>query len=128
LRHSATTGSDLTRTVGGAASLVIATCILLQQLVMAAISPAIGHLAEKKGRRLVLLLGSCTLPIEGGLFAVASDPSLIVLVQILDGVAAACLGVLVPLITSDLAGRSGHFNLALGSIGLAMGVGATMKH
>src|SRR5271163_4309572 len=48
-----------------------------------------------------------------------------VLVQILDGLAAACLGVLVPLVTSDVAGRSGHFNLALGFIGLAIGIGAT---
>jgi MFS family permease len=120
-------GSGLTRTVGGAASLVIATCIVLPQLVMAAISPAIGRLAENKGRRLVLLLGCCTLPIRGGLFAVANDPSLIVLVQILDGVAAACLGVLVPLVTSDLTGRSGHFNFALGCIGLAIGIGATVS-
>jgi MFS family permease len=120
-------GSDLTRTVGDAASLVIATCIVLPQLVMAAISPAIGRLAENKGRRFVLLLGFCTLPIRGGLFAVASDPAFILLIQILDGLAAACLGVLVPLITSDLAGRSGHFNLALGSIGLAIGIGATVS-
>ena len=32
-----------------------------------------------------------------------------------------------PLVTSDLAGRSGHFNLALGTIGLAIGIGATMS-
>jgi MFS family permease len=120
-------GSELTRTVGAAASLVIATCIVLPQLVMAAISPAIGRLAEKKGRRLVLLLGFCTLPIRGGLFAAANDPALIVLVQVFDGVAAACVGVLVPLVTSDLAGRSGHFNLALGAIGLAIGIGATLS-
>src|SRR5262249_51241186 len=72
-------------------------------------------------------LGFCTVPIRGGLFAVANDPALIVLVQILDGIAAACSGVLVPLVTSDLAGRSGHFNLALGFIGLAIGIGATMS-
>src|SRR5271163_1603311 len=48
-----------------------------------------------------------------------------VLVQILDGLAAACLGVLVPLVASDVAGRSGHFNLALGFVGLAIRIGAT---
>src|SRR5262249_12890996 len=97
-------GSELTRTVGDAATLVIAICIVLPELVMAAISPAIGRLAEKKGRRFVLLLGICTLPIRGGLLAVANDPTFIVLVQILDGGAAACFGVLVPLVTSDVAG------------------------
>jgi MFS family permease len=120
-------GNDLTRTVGDAASLVIAACIVLPQLVVAAVSPTIGRLAEKQGRRAILLLGFSTLPIRGCLFAVSSDPLLVALVQILDGVAAACLGVLVPLVTSDVAGRSGHFNLALGFVGLAMGVGATLS-
>ena len=120
-------GSNLTRTVGGAASLVIAASIVLPQLVVALISPAVGRLAEKQGRRLVLLLGICTLPIRGGLFAVANDPVVIVLVQILDGVAGASFGVLVPLVTSDVAGRSRHFNLALGFVGLAIGIGATVS-
>jgi MFS family permease len=75
----------------------------------------------------VLLLGICTLPIRGGLFAVANDPVVIVLVQILDGVAGASFGVLVPLVTSDVAGRSRHFNLALGFVGLAIGIGATVS-
>jgi MFS family permease len=117
----------LTRTVGDTASLVIAASIVLPQLVVAVVSPAIGRLAENKGRRVVLLLGFCTLPIRGCLFAVANDPILVVLVQVLDGLAAACLGVLVPLVTSDVAGRSGHFNLALGFIGLAIGIGATVS-
>ncbi len=101
--------------------------VVLPQLVVALISPAFGRLAEKQGRRLVLLLGICTLPIRGGLFAVANDPALIVLVQILDGVAGASLGVLVPLVTSDVAGRSRHFNLALGFVGLAIGIGSTVS-
>ena len=36
-------------------------------------------------------------------------------------------GVMVPLVASDIAGRSGHFNLSLGLIGLASGVGATIS-
>jgi len=39
---------------------------------------------------------------------------------VLDGIAAASFGVMVPLVTSDIAGRSGHFNLSLGFIGLAI--------
>jgi MFS family permease len=120
-------GSTLTRTVGDAASLVIAACIVLPQFVVAAVSPAIGRLAEDRGRRLVLVLGFCTLPVRGCVFAVTNDPVLIVLAQFLDGIAGACLGVLVPLVTSDVAGRSGHFNLALGLVGLAIGIGATLS-
>jgi MFS family permease len=76
---------------------------------------------------LVLLLGFCTLPIRGLLFAAASDPAFAVPVQILDGIAGAAIGVLVPLVTSDIAGRSGHFNLALGFVGFAIGIGATLS-
>jgi len=120
-------GNALTKSVGGEASLVIAACIVLPQLIVAAISPSIGRLAEANGRRVVLLLGFCTLPLRGLLFAVVTDPILVVLIQVLDGIAAACLGVMVPLVTSDVAGRSGHFNLSLGFVGFAMGIGATLS-
>ena len=120
-------GSALTERVGSMASLLIAACIVLPQLVVALISPAIGRLAEARGRRLVLLLGFCTLPIRGLLFAVARDPALAVPVQVLDGIAGAAIGVMVPLVTSDIAGKSGHFNLALGFVGFAIGIGATLS-
>jgi MFS family permease len=93
--------------------------------VVALLSPSVGALAERRGRRLVLLLGFATLPLRGMFFAVTTDPTTLVLVQALDGIAGACLGVLLPLITADIAGRSGHFNLALGFVGFAIGIGAT---
>ncbi len=117
----------LTKRATGAATLLIAACIVLPQLVVAVLSPVLGRIAEIRGRRLVMLVGFCTLPIRGLLFATLSDPSLIVLVQVLDGVAGAALGVLVPLVTSDIAGRSGHYNLSLGFIGFMVGVGATFS-
>ena len=120
-------GNTLTKTVGSEASLVIAACIVVPQLIVALASPAIGRLAEARGRRIVLLLGFLTLPIRGVVFAVAASPVPLVLVQALDGIAGACLGVMVPLVTSDVAGRSGHYNLALGFVGFAIGIGATLS-
>ena len=58
-------GNTLTKTVGSEASLVIAACIVVPQLIVALASPAIGRLAEARGRRIVLLLGFLTLPIRG---------------------------------------------------------------
>jgi MFS family permease len=109
------------------ASLLIAAGIVLPQCIVALLSPGIGRLAEARGRRLVLLLGFCILPIRGILLAVTSDPLLMVAIQALDGIAAGCFGVMVPLVTSDIAGRSGHFNLSLGVVGFAIGVGATLS-
>ena len=62
------------------------------------------------------------------MFAVLIDhPSVLVIAQALDGIAAASIGVLVPLITSDIAGHSGHYNLSLGFIGFFMGIGGTFS-
>lgn len=120
-------GSALSSRAGGAASLFIAACIVLPQLVVAVISPALGRLAEQRGRRPVLLLGFAVLPIRGALFALLHDPILVVLVQVLDGIAAASFGVMVPLVVSDIAGRSGRFNISLGLVGFAIGIGASLS-
>lgn len=118
-------GNALTKEGGHVASLLIAACIVVPQFVVALISPSIGRLAELRGRRLVLIIGFCALPVRGFLFATLTNPAELVLIQTLDGIAAASLGILVPLVASDVAGDSGHFNLSLGFIGLAIGVGAT---
>ena len=116
-------GGALTKRAGAEASLLIAACIVLPQLVVAGLSPWMGSLAETRGRRAVLLIGFCTLPIRALLFAVVTDPFLIVAVQFLNGIASAAFLIMVPLITSDIAGKSGHFNLALGFVGFMIGIG-----
>jgi MFS family permease len=116
----------LTKRLGAGASLMIAACIVLPQMVVAVLSPQIGRFAEMRGRRRAMLLGFLALPVKALLFVVITNPYAMVLVQALDGLAAASFGVMVPLITSDVAGRSGHFNLSLGIIGLAIGVGGTL--
>lgn len=120
-------GIALTKGVGRQASLLIAACIVLPQILVALFSPAVARLAEVRGRRVALLLGFAVLPLRGLLFALITDPIGIVVVQLLDGIAGACFGVLVPLVTADIAGRSGHFNLALGVNGLAIGIGGTLS-
>jgi MFS family permease len=119
--------ANLTQRAADRASLFIAACIVLPQLVVALVAPAIGRLAERRGRRSVLLLGFAMLPVRGVLFAVVHDPVLIVLFQALDGIAAASFGIMVPLVTADIAGRSGHFSLSLGVVGIAIGIGATLS-
>lgn len=120
-------GNTLTKEAGNFASLLIAGCIIVPQLVVAVISPTIGRLADQRGRRLVLLIGFCTLPVRGVLFATLANPAALVLIQGLDGIAAACVGIMVPLVASDVAGRSGRYNFTIGLIGLAIGVGATIS-
>lgn len=119
--------SAMTRELPKDASLLIAALVVLPQLVVVAISPSLGKIAEAGGRRPILILVLAVLGIRGFLFAAVSDPGGIVSIQLLDGVSAAGLGVLTPLVTADLAGDSGHYNIAQGLVGLAVGVGATLS-
>ena len=119
--------SEVTRVAGSAGELVIGACVVLPQIVTALLSPTLGRAAERIGRRPVLLIGFAALPIRGLLFAVTTNPWLIIPVQMLDGVSSAVMGIMLPLIAADISRRTGRFNLALGVLGLAIGAGATLS-
>ena len=121
-------GVEATRNTGDVANLVIAAAIVVPQFVNAAMAPWVGRLAERRGRRVALLIGFGALPARGLLLPLAVDnPSMLVAVQALDGVSAAALGVLLPLIAADLTRGTNRFNLCMGVFGLATGVGATLS-
>jgi MFS family permease len=50
-----------------------------------------------------------------------------VAVQALDGISAAVLGVTIPLIVADIMRGTGRFNLGLGIVGSAVGIGAAVS-
>jgi MFS family permease len=56
-----------------------------------------------------------------------TSPYLVVAVQALDGVCAAVLGVVVPLVVADIMRGTGRFNLGLGIVGSAVGIGAALS-
>jgi len=117
-------GSTLTSRSSDWATIMIATCIVVPQLVVALIAPWAGRQARIWGRRPIVLLGFGTLAVRGLLFSVVTDPAMIVAVQILDGISAVTLGVMVPLIVADITRGSGRFNSALGVVGMIAGIGA----
>ncbi len=120
-------GSLLTTRSSDLATALIAACIVVPQLVVAAFAPWVGRHAEQWGRRPLLLLGFAALPLRGVLFATVTDPFLLVAVQLLDGISAAALGVLVPLVIADATRGTGRFNLAQGIVGSAVGIGASLS-
>ena len=71
-----------------------------------------------------MLLCFAALALRGVLFALVSSPYLVVAVQVLDGVCAAVLGVILPLVVADVMRGTGRFNLGLGIVGSAVGIGA----
>jgi Na+/melibiose symporter-like transporter len=121
-------GSVLTmRSSSQWATLLIAACIVVPQMIVAALSPWIGTRAQIWGRRPLLLIGFAALPLRGLLFATVTNPELLVVVQLLDGVTAAVFAVLVPLVVADLTRNTGHFNLGQGIVGTFIGIGASIS-
>jgi MFS family permease len=107
------------------ATVVIAICILAPQFVVAVIAPWVGRTAQSWGRRPLLMLCFVPLCVRGAVFAASNDPSMIVAAQLLDGISAATLGVLVPLVIADTTRGTGRFNFAQGVVGVAAGIGAS---
>jgi MFS family permease len=107
--------------------LVIAACIIVPQIVVAALSPWVGRSAERWGRRPLLIFGFAALPVRALLLAGISSPYLLAPVQVFDGISAAVFGVMLPLIAADVAGGKGHYNLCIGVFGLTAGIGATLS-
>ena len=120
-------GSFMTTQSAAWAPALIAACMIVPQIVVAVMSPWVGRRAQTWGRRPLLLIAIGALVCRGILFAFVRDPHLLVVIQMLDGVAAAVLGVLVPLVIVDVTYGSGHFNLAQGIVGTATGIGASVS-
>jgi MFS family permease len=113
----------------GKTGLVVSAAIIVPQMIVAVVSPWAGSMAQRFGRRPVLLAGFAAVPLRGLLFALlvqAGPRGLpLVAIQVLDGAAAAVFGLIVPLIAADTTRRTGYLNLAIGSLGFAGGLGAT---
>jgi MFS family permease len=120
-------GSVLTMRSSRWATLLIAACIVVPQMLVAAASPWVGTRAQLWGRRPLLLIGFAALPLRGLLFALVSSPVPLVVVQLLDGVTAAVFAVMVPLVVADLTRGTGHFNLGQGIVGTFIGIGASIS-
>jgi predicted MFS family arabinose efflux permease len=120
-------GSVLTMRSSQWATVLIAACIVVPQMLVAAAAPRVGTLAQRWGRRPLLLVGFAALPLRGLLFALLSSPVPLVFVQLLDGVTAAVFAVMVPLVIADLTRGTGHFNLGQGIVGTFIGIGASIS-
>ena len=120
-------GAEMTLRSAQWATVLIAVCIFVPQIIVALIAPSVGKLAVAKGRRPVLLLGFAALPARAAILAFNSDPAVIVAAQMLDGLCAAVLGVLVPLSLADISKGTGRFNLAQGIVASVTGIGAAVS-
>ena len=118
--------TELTKTASGWAVELIGACIVLPQIVVALFAP--GWAASRSvWPPPALVVALAVLPVRGALLAFFSGAAPVVGIQILDGVSAAVLGVLIPLVIADISYGTGHFNLAQGVIGMSIGLAAAIS-
>lgn len=114
--------------LGRRSGLVIAMFVILPQLVVAIVAPAVARAADVYGRRAVLLAGFATLPLRAGLFAVLSNSYALIPVQVLEGLGGTVFGVVQLLVAADLTRRTGFYTLCLSLLGLAGGLGTAISN
>ena len=112
---------------GRASLLVVAALVVGPQIIVALLAPLVGQTAATLGRRPLLVIGLAVVPIRSTIFAVIADPALLVIIQLLDGLSGAILGVLTALVIADLTNGTGRFNLAQGLVGAFSGIGASLS-
>lgn len=67
------------------------------------------------------------LPIRGVLYTLTANVYALVAIQVLDGIGAGIFGVVAILMIADLTRGTGRFNLTLGAIATAVGIGAALS-
>ena len=103
----------------------IAACLLVAQAMVALISPWMGRKADEWGRRRVLMLGFASVPVHAILLAIFGNLYVVIGLEVLDGMGGAMYGVLQPLVAADITNGTNRYNLVLGVLGLAAGLGTS---
>jgi predicted MFS family arabinose efflux permease len=105
----------------------MSACVVTTQLVVALLASWVGLEAHQWGRKPLLLIAFAVLPVRGVLYTLTDAPVGLVAIQVLDGIAAAIFGVVSVLVIADLTKGSGRFNLTLGLVTTAVGIGAALS-
>ncbi len=120
-------GEMLAKGQGRSSMMFMSACVVTTQLVIAALASWSGQKAGSWGRKPLLLIAFGALPIRGVLYTLTANTGALVAIQILDGVGAGIFGVVSVLVIADLTQGTGRFNLTLGAIGTAVGIGASLS-
>jgi len=120
-------GEMLAKGRGRSSMLFMSACVVTTQLVITLLASWSGRKAGTWGRKPLLLMGFGVLPLRGVLYNVTSSATLLIAIQVLDGIGAGIFGVVSVLVIADLTRGTGRFNLTLGAISTAVGIGAALS-
>jgi predicted MFS family arabinose efflux permease len=120
-------GEMLSKGRGRSSMMFMSACVITTQLVITLLASWSGGKAGSWGRKPLLLLGFGVLPVRAVLYTLTSKTIALVAIQVLDGVGAGIFGVVSVLVIADLTRGTGRFNLTLGAISTAVGIGASLS-
>lgn len=120
-------GEMLAKGHGRSSMMFMSACVITTQLVITCIAVWSGQKAGSWGRKPLLLIAFAVLPIRAILYTLTTNTTALVAIQLLDGVGAGIFGVVSVLVIADLTQGSGRFNLTLGAISTAVGIGASLS-
>jgi len=120
-------GEMLAKGHGRTSMMFMSACVVTTQVVVVLLASWVGRKAGSWGRKPLLLIAFAVLPARGILYTLTRDTSLLVAIQVLDGVGAAIFGIVSVLVIADLTQGTGRFNVTQGAIGTAVGIGASLS-
>lgn len=120
-------GEMLAKGHGRTSMMFMSACVVTTQFVVTLLASWSGVKARQWGRKPLLLIAFGVLPLRGVLYTLTDAVPSLVAIQILDGIAAAIFGVVSVLVIADLTEGTGRFNLVLGAVTAAVGVGAALS-
>jgi MFS family permease len=116
LRHEATFGV-----------VVMSVLVIIPQIIVAVLAPWVGYHSERFGRKPLLLVGFGIQAVRALLLVLFDNYVVLALVQVLDGVSGAIIGVLTMLVITDVTTGSGRFNLARGVVATMSAIAASVS-
>jgi len=120
-------GEMLAKGRGRGSMMFVSACVVTTQLVITLIASWSGRKAGTWGRKPLLLIAFGVLPFRGVLYTLTSNTILLVAIQVMDGIGAGIFGVVSVLVIADLTRSTNRFNLTLGAITTAVGIGAALS-
>jgi MFS family permease len=113
---------------GGRSAWQVAAAVIVAEAAMVGVAVACGKLADRWGRKPLFLIGFASLALRNLLTVVSHNGFYLISLQALDGVAMGIYGVLLTLVTADLAKGTGRFNFLQGAVQSSMGLGGVLSN
>jgi len=121
-------GQKLALAHPGLETALVSACILVAQLVTIPAAILAGMRADVWGRKPLLVAACLALVLRGIVFTLFDSAPILVAAQILDGISAGILDVLIPLVLADIGAGTGRYSMSRGLLSTIQGVGGSLSN